>query len=74
MTTLTWTVQQQSLNDNINMDSTTAESVNDNINMDSTISGSVNENINMDSTVVLSMFMLSFTLCCCTVHVYVVIH
>jgi hypothetical protein len=37
------------MNDNINMDSTTAGSMNDNINMDSTTAGSVNDNINMDS-------------------------
>jgi hypothetical protein len=38
------------VNDNINIDSTTAGSVDDNINMDSTTEGSVNDNINMDST------------------------
>ena len=35
------------MNDNINMDSTTADSMNDNINMDSTIAGSMNDNINI---------------------------
>ena len=34
--------QQQEVNDNINMDSTTAEEVNDNINMDSTTTEEVN--------------------------------
>jgi hypothetical protein len=53
------------MNENINIDSTTAGSMNDNINIDSTIAGSMNENINIDSTT---------APCYCTVNVYVVIH
>jgi hypothetical protein len=45
----------EQVNDNINMESTTAEQVNDNINMDSIISGSMNDKINMDSTISGSM-------------------
>jgi hypothetical protein len=41
----------ESMNDNMNIDSTIVGSMNDNINMDSTIAGSMNDNINMEGTI-----------------------